>query len=87
MRTWWLIPMWIREAHCQAFVERGLGLTFNPYTIQIEPHDYMAEFFQTIARINTILIDFNRDVWGYISLGYFKQKVKAGEVGLFHHAA
>ena len=69
------------EAHCQAFVERGLGLTFNPYTIQIEPHDYMAEFFQTIARINTILIDFNRDVWGYISLGYFKQKVKAGEVG------
>ena len=69
------------EAHCQAFVERGLGLTFTPYTIQIEPHDYMAEFFQTIARINTILIDFNRDVWGYISLGYFKQKVKAGEVG------
>ena len=69
------------EAHCQAFVERGLGLTFNPYTIQIEPHDYMAEFFQTIARINTILIDCNRDVWGYISLGYFKQKVKAGEVG------
>ena len=69
------------EAHCQAFVERGLGLTFNPYTIQIEPHDYMAESFQTIARINTIWIDFNRDVWGYISLGYFKQKVKAGEVG------
>ena len=69
------------EAHCQTFVQRGLGLTFNPYTIQIEPHDYMAEFFQTIARINTILIDFNRDVWGYISLGYFKQKVKAGEVG------
>ena len=69
------------EAHCQAFVERGLGLTFNPYTIQIEPHDYMAEFVQTIARLNTILIDFNRDVWGYISLGYFKQKVKAGEVG------
>ena len=69
------------EAHCHTFVQRGLGLTFNPYTIQIEPHDYMAEFFQTIARINTILIDFNRDVWGYISLGYFKQKVKAGEVG------
>ncbi len=69
------------EAHCRQFVESGLGLTFNPYTIQIEPHDYMAEFFQTIARVNTILIDFNRDVWGYISLGYFKQKVKAGEVG------
>ncbi|MBR6877262.1 MAG: adenylosuccinate lyase, partial [Neisseriaceae bacterium] len=69
------------EQHCRKFVEQSLGLTFNPYTIQIEPHDYMAEFFQTISRINTILIDFNRDVWGYISLGYFKQKVKAGEVG------
>ena len=69
------------ERHCQNFVEKSLGLTFNPYTIQIEPHDYMAELFQTIARINTILIDFNRDVWGYISMGYFKQKVKAGEVG------
>ena len=69
------------EAHCHRFVEQSLGLTFNPYTIQIEPHDYMAEFFQTLSRINTILIDFNRDVWGYISLGYFKQKVKAGEVG------
>ena len=69
------------EAHCRTFVEQSLGLTFNPYTIQIEPHDYMAEFFQTISRANTILIDFNRDVWGYISLGYFKQKVKAGEVG------
>ncbi|WP_274585067.1 adenylosuccinate lyase [Neisseria leonii] len=69
------------EAHCQKFVEQSLGLTFNPYTIQIEPHDYMAELFQTLSRINTILIDFNRDVWGYISLGYFKQKVKAGEVG------
>ena len=69
------------EAHCRRFVEQSLGLTFNPYTIQIEPHDYMAEFFQTLSRINTILIDFNRDVWGYISLGYFKQKVKAGEVG------
>lgn len=68
------------EAHCRAFVE-GLGLTFNPYTIQIEPHDYMAEFFQALSRVNTILIDFNRDVWGYISLGYFKQKLKAGEVG------
>ncbi|WP_277073700.1 adenylosuccinate lyase [Simonsiella muelleri] len=69
------------EQHCQTFVEKSLDLTFNPYTIQIEPHDYMAEFFQTISRMNTILIDFNRDVWGYISLGYFKQKVKAGEVG------
>ena len=69
------------EQHCQQFVEKSLGLTFNPYTIQIEPHDYMAELFQTLARINTILIDFNRDIWGYISMGYFKQKVKAGEVG------
>lgn len=69
------------EAHCRRFVEESLGLTFNPYTIQIEPHDYMAELFQAVSRINTILIDFNRDVWGYISLGYFKQKVKAGEVG------
>ena len=69
------------ENHSRRFVEESLGLTFNPYTIQIEPHDYMAEFFQTLLRVNTILIDFNRDVWGYISLGYFKQKVKAGEVG------
>ena len=69
------------ENHCCQFVEKSLGLSFNPYTIQIEPHDYMAEFFQTVARINTILIDFNRDVWAYISLGYFKQKVKEGEVG------
>ena len=69
------------EGHCRRFVEEDLGLTFNPYTIQIEPHDYMAEFFQAVSRVNTILIDFNRDVWGYISLGYFKQKVKAGEVG------
>ena len=69
------------EGHCRRFVEEDLGLTFNPYTIQIEPHDYIAEFFQAVSRINTILIDFNRDVWGYISLGYFKQKVKAGEVG------
>lgn len=69
------------EGHCRRFIEEDLGLTFNPYTIQIEPHDYMAEFFQAVSRINTILIDFNRDVWGYISLGYFKQKVKAGEVG------
>lgn len=69
------------EAHCRRFVEEALGLQFNPYTIQIEPHDYMAEFFQTLSRINTILIDFNRDIWGYTSLGYFKQKVKDGEVG------
>ncbi len=69
------------EALCQQFVEQDLKLTFNPYTTQIEPHDYMAEFFQTISRVNTILIDFNRDIWGYISLGYFKQRVKEGEVG------
>jgi adenylosuccinate lyase len=68
------------ESLCGRFVA-SLGLTFNPYTIQIEPHDYMAELFQTLGRINTILIDLNRDIWGYISLGYFKQKVKAGEVG------
>ncbi|ENG5048556.1 adenylosuccinate lyase [Acinetobacter baumannii] len=67
-------------AHSQAFVE-FLGLTFNPYTTQIEPHDYMAELFDALRRFNTILIDFNRDVWGYISLGYFKQKLKEGEVG------
>ena len=67
-------------AHAQAFVE-SLGLAFNPYTTQIEPHDYMAELFDALRRYNTILIDFNRDVWGYISLGYFKQKLKDGEVG------
>ncbi len=66
--------------HSKAFVE-SLGLTFNPYTTQIEPHDYMAEMFDALRRFNTILIDFNRDVWGYISLGYFKQKLKEGEVG------
>ncbi len=60
---------------------RHLGLTYNPMTIQIEPHDYMAELYDTLARINTILIDLNRDIWGYISVGYFKQKVKAGEIG------
>jgi adenylosuccinate lyase len=64
----------------QNFVE-GLGLQFNPYTTQIEPHDYMAELFDGLARSNTILIDFARDIWGYISLGYFKQKTIAGEVG------
>ncbi|GLR25159.1 adenylosuccinate lyase [Limnobacter litoralis] len=59
----------------------GLGLTFNPYTIQIEPHDGIAALMDAVARANTILIDMNRDIWGYISLGYFKQKLKAGEVG------
>jgi adenylosuccinate lyase len=59
----------------------NLGLTFNPYTIQIEPHDYMAELYDACARINTILIDLDRDIWTYISLGYFKQKTKEGEVG------
>ena len=59
----------------------GLGLTWNPYTTQIEPHDYMAELFDAVARFNTILIDLNRDIWGYVSLGYFKQRTVAGEVG------
>ncbi|HSH97852.1 MAG: adenylosuccinate lyase [Methylophilaceae bacterium] len=68
------------ETFAQNFVT-NLGLTYNPYTIQIEPHDYMAELYDTLARINTILIDINRDIWGYISVGYFKQKVKAGEIG------
>jgi len=68
------------EGFARRFVE-GLGLEFNPYTIQIEPHDAMAELFDAFARANTILIDLDRDVWGYISLGFFKQKVKAGEVG------
>jgi len=69
---------WAQNA--QVFIE-GLGLTFNPYTTQIEPHDYIAELFDTIARFNTILIDFDRDIWAYISNGYFKQKTIAGEVG------
>lgn len=60
---------------------KSLGLEFNPYTIQIEPHDYMAEFFHALSRFNTALIDFNRDIWGYIALGYFKQKTIAGEIG------
>ena len=68
------------EKFARAFVER-LGLEFNPYTIQIEPHDAMAELFDACARVNTILIDLDRDVWGYISLGYFRQKLKEGEVG------
>jgi adenylosuccinate lyase len=64
-----------------ARVVAGLGLEFNPYTTQIEPHDYMAELFDAIARANTILIDLDRDVWGYVSLGYFRQRMKEGEVG------
>jgi adenylosuccinate lyase len=68
------------ESFAKSFVE-SLGLSYNPYTIQIEPHDYMAELFDTMARINTILIDIDRDIWGYISMGYFKQKVKSGEIG------
>ena len=59
----------------------GLGLTFQPYSIQIEPHDYMAELFDAVARADTILIDFSRDIWGYVSLGYFKQRLKKGEIG------
>jgi adenylosuccinate lyase len=62
-------------------IEQRLGLVFNPYTIQIEPHDYMADLFDAFARTNTILLDLNRDIWGYISLGYFKQRTKAGEIG------
>lgn len=66
--------------HASKFIG-SLGLTWNPYTTQIEPHDYIAELFDAIARFNTILLDLDRDVWGYISLGYFKQKTIAGEVG------
>ena len=69
------------EAFSQRVIEQQLGLSFNPYTIQIEPHDYMAELFDAVTRINTILIDWSRDVWGYVSLGYFKQRLKAGEIG------
>ena len=73
------------EAFARKVVETpeplGLGLTFQPYSIQIEPHDYMAELFDAVARANTILIDWSRDVWGYVSLGYFKQKLREGEVG------
>ncbi|WP_027967145.1 adenylosuccinate lyase [Halomonas halocynthiae] len=68
------------EANARHFVE-SLGLTFNPYTTQIEPHDYIAELFDAVCRFNTILVDFDRDVWGYISLGYFKQKTVEGEIG------
>ena len=69
------------EAFSKRVVEDALGVTFNPWTIQIEPHDWMAELFDAIARTNTILIDLDRDIWGYISVGYFKQKLKAGEIG------
>jgi adenylosuccinate lyase len=68
------------ERFCKRFVER-LGLEFNPYTTQIEPHDWLAELLDAYARANSILLDLDRDLWGYISLGYFRQKVKAGEVG------
>ncbi|MTI13318.1 adenylosuccinate lyase [Sansalvadorimonas verongulae] len=68
------------EENAQEFIE-SLGLTFNPYTIQIEPHDYIAELFDVIRRFNTILLDFDRDIWSYISVGYFKQRTIAGEVG------
>ncbi|MBI3285599.1 MAG: adenylosuccinate lyase [Burkholderiales bacterium] len=69
------------ESFSKNVIEQRLGLTYNPYTIQIEPHDYMAEMFDAFARANTILLDLNRDIWGYISVGYFKQKTKAGEIG------
>lgn len=68
------------QANAEAFVT-SLGLHWNPYTTQIEPHDYIAELYDLVCRYNTILIDFNRDIWGYISEGYFKQKTIAGEVG------
>ena len=73
-------PAYDWERLAQDFVEK-LGLTFNPYTTQIEPHDAMAELFDAYARINTILLDFNRDIWGYISLAYFKQKMQKDEIG------
>jgi adenylosuccinate lyase len=82
MAAW---PEFDWEAFSRKVVETpaplGLGLTFQPYSIQIEPHDYMAELFDAIARANTILIDFSRDIWGYVSLGYFKQRLKQGEIG------
>jgi adenylosuccinate lyase len=85
-------PAFDWEAFSKGVVERaepvagstgafGLGLTFQPYSIQIEPHDYMAELYDALSRANTILIDWSRDVWGYVSLGYFKQRLKAGEIG------
>ena len=69
------------EAFARQVVEQRLGLAFNPYTIQIEPHDALAELFDAVARCNTILIDWSRDVWGYVSLGYFKQRLAPGEIG------
>ena len=69
------------ETFSKNVIEQRLGLSYNPYTIQIEPHDYIAEMFDAFARVNTILLDLNRDIWGYISVGYFKQKTKAGEIG------
>ncbi|MCL9782341.1 adenylosuccinate lyase [Vibrio sp. S4M6] len=69
------------HAFSEEFVTQSLGVTWNPYTTQIEPHDYIAELFDAVARFNTILIDFDRDVWGYIALGHFKQKTIAGEIG------
>ena len=69
------------QSHAEQFINQSLELTFNPYTTQIEPHDYIAELFDVVKRFNTILIDFNRDIWQYISLGYFKQRLKDGEVG------
>jgi len=74
-------PHYDWESFSKNVIEQRLGLTYNPYTIQIEPHDYMAEMFDAFARVNTILLDLNRDIWGYISVGYFKQKTKAGEIG------
>ena len=68
------------QANAKDFVE-GLGLSWNPYTTQIEPHDYVAELFAAVCRFNTVLIDFDRDIWAYISLGYFKQRTVAGEIG------
>ena len=74
-------PRFEWEAFSRRVVEEHLGLVFNPYTIQIEPHDWMAELFDALARANTILTDWSRDVWGYISLGYFKQRTREGEIG------
>src|SRR5476651_2504866 len=74
-------PSFDWAAFSKDVIEQRLGLVFNPYTIQIEPHDYMAELFDAFARVNTILLDLNRDIWSYVSLGYFKQKTKAGEIG------
>ena len=69
------------EEFARRFVTEDLGLDWNPYTIQIEPHDYMAEFFHAVMRANTVLVDFCRDLWSYIAIGYFRQKTVAGEIG------